>query len=261
MGTKNLVLLGIVCLLSTCFSTRVYAAYNITEVLGKYSEYSQFNKFLTSSGLAKTINSQDRTTTILVVNNGGVGGLSGKSATTVKAVLSLHVVLDYLDKNKIQSMNRTTTLTTLYQETGKAKDEQGFLNATKTSNNNQLMFGNGKGNAQLSVSYKKLVAAQQDHSVIEVSSVIEAPWADNLKAPAPGSRKAPSPSPDSAPSPSRRHRKVAPTSSDSPPEPDSDSTDSPAQAPGNTASLPTSASGLATSLIIGLLVSFFTTSF
>ncbi|CAN0860036.1 Fasciclin-like arabinogalactan protein 3 [Linum grandiflorum] len=258
-------LLGIVCLLSTCFTTRVYAAYNITEVLSKYSDYSEFNRLLTSSGLAKQINSKDRTITLLVVNNGAVGSLSGKPEPTVRAVLSLHIVLDYLDKNKIQSLNKTTTLTTLYQETGNAKGDQGFLNATKTgsdNNNNQLMFGNGKEDAQLSVSYKKVVTTQSSHySVIEVSSVIQAPWADNLHG---SPHKAPSSSPDNAPAPSRRHRKIAPASSDSPPVP-SDSAnadDSSAPAPGtSSASLHAAAGGLAASFAVGLLASLFVMSF
>ncbi|CAN0860034.1 Fasciclin-like arabinogalactan protein 3 [Linum grandiflorum] len=247
-------LLGIVCLLSTCFTTRVYAAYNITEVLSKYSDYSEFNRLLTSSGLAKQINSKDRTITLLVVNNGAVGSLSGKPEPTVRAVLSLHIVLDYLDKNKIQSLNKTTTLTTLYQETGNAKGDQGFLNATKTgsdNNNNQLMFGNGKEDAQLSVSYKKVVTTQSSHySVIEVSSVIQAPWADNLHG---SPHKAPSSSPDNAPAPSHS----PPVPSDS-----ANADDSSAPAPGtSSASLHAAAGGLAASFAVGLLASLFVMSF
>ncbi|CAN0899692.1 Fasciclin-like arabinogalactan protein 14 [Linum grandiflorum] len=242
------------------------APYNITQVLEEYPEYSEFNEILSRSQLAKYINNNERVITVLVTKD--VGSVSGKPLASMQAVLSLHVILDYLDATKIRSMKRSVTFTTMFQETGLATGNQGYVNFTKTGggdNGNQIMIGNGRRDAQLSVSVQKLVMTKTPVlAILEVSGIISAPWADSIKAPPPHSRKkkhAPTPTPSDAPSPShrRRHRKVAPSSeAGSPPEPDEDPADAdadssaPAPAKNSSPSLP---GGFAASLFIGLLAS------
>ncbi|CAN1140514.1 Fasciclin-like arabinogalactan protein 14 [Linum perenne] len=248
-----------------CFSIAECAApYNITRVLENYPEYSEFNDLLSRSKLAEYINNKEKVITVLATKD--VGGISGKPLTTMQAILSLHVVLDYLDKTKLKNMKRSVTFTTMFQETGIATGNQGYLNFTKTGDNyEQIMIGNGRRDSKLSVEIEKLVMTKTPVlSILEVSGLIQAPWADNIKAPAPRSHRhkknAPTPTPSDAPSPSRRrHRKAAPPSkAGSPPEPDDDSADADASSPApakNSASSSFSSSSVAASLFIGLMAS------
>ncbi|CAN1164977.1 Fasciclin-like arabinogalactan protein 14 [Linum perenne] len=250
-----------------CFSIAECAApYNITRVLENYPEYSEFNDLLSRSKLAEYINSKEKVITVLVTKE--VGAISGKPLTTMQAILSLHVVLDYLDKTKLKNMKRSVTFTTMFQETGIAIGNQGYLNFTKTGDNyEQIMIGNGRRDSKLSVEIEKLVMTKSPVlSILGVSGLIQAPWVDNIKAPPPRFRRnkkmAPTPSPTNAPSPSRRrrHRIAAPPSeAESPPMPDDDYVDADADAdaasPSPAKNSASSSSSVAASLFIGLMAS------
>lgn len=108
-------------------------AFNITKILGQYPDFSTYNDYLTQTQVAAAIN-QRQTITVLVVDNSAVSRLSGKSIDEIKKILSLHVVLDYYDLPKLQKLsNKTSLLTTLFQSSGLAIGEQGFLNVTDLS--------------------------------------------------------------------------------------------------------------------------------
>ncbi|PQM38359.1 fasciclin-like arabinogalactan protein 14 [Prunus yedoensis var. nudiflora] len=166
------------------------SAFNITKILEKQSDFSNFNNLLSQTKLADEINRRS-TITILAVDNGGVGGLSGQSSDMAKKILSVHVVLDYYDQDKLKKIfksNKSATLTTLFQSTAKG----------------------GNGN---SVNFVKSVVSQPYNiSVLQVGSIINVPDIESSSsghASAPNSAKAPSPSKskkndsdDEAPSPS-----------------------------------------------------------
>ncbi|CAI0376469.1 unnamed protein product [Linum tenue] len=270
METLNWLFLAVVSLLTFSSQRASAGDFNITEILDNYSDYSQFNDLLSRTRVANRINGQG-TVTVLVVNNGAAGSLSGQSNETIKAVLKLHVILDFLNMQKIRNLKqRSATYTNMYQTTGDANAYQGMTNMTKNvgDSNDQIMFGNGRRNANLTVSLQKVVSTVMAPggwvSVIEVSGLIEPDWVFNLKASPP--KKAPSPGPSDAPAPSRRHRKEAPESAESaedysPPEPDADdeSSDSPAPAPApggpkSAASSPSAAPAAAfAAVLVGLL--------
>ncbi|CAN1164973.1 Fasciclin-like arabinogalactan protein 14 [Linum perenne] len=239
-----------------CFSIAECAApYNITRVLENYPEYSEFNDLLTRSKLAEYINSKEKVITVLVTKE--VGAISGKPLTTMQAILSLHVVLDYLDKTKLKNMKRSVTFTTMFQETGIAIGNQGYLNFTKTGDNyEQIMIGNGRRDSKLSVQIEKLVMTKSPVlSILGVSGLIQAPWVDNINR---NKKMAPTPSPTNAPSPSRRrrHRIAAPPSeAESPPMPDDDYVDADAASPSPAKNSASSSSSVAASLFIGLMAS------
>ncbi|CAN6583523.1 unnamed protein product [Malus baccata var. baccata] len=190
------------------------SAFNITKLLEKQSDFSNFNNLLSETKLADEINRRS-TITILAVDNGAAGGLSGKSSDLTKKILSVHVVLDYYDTDKLKKIfksNKSATLTTLFQSTGEARKEQGFI--TVSVKDNQISFGSAaKGNnGDNHVSLVKSVISQPYNiSVLQVGSIIDVPDIENSgSAPAhsPKSAKAPSPSKskkegdDGAPSPS-----------------------------------------------------------
>lgn len=207
-------------------------AFNVTLILNQYSDFSNFNNYLSQTGLASQINSR-QTITLLAVDNGAVSSLSGKSNDEIKNILSVHVVLDYYDVKKLQNLpNKTNILTTLFQSSGMASGQQGFLNVTV--NNGNIAFGSAVKGSQLGANLVKSVASQPYNiSVLQVSSVIIPTGVDGSKqnsssSPPPPSQKQNSsssspPMESSPPAPSPRKGKfspppatTAPASSESP---------------------------------------------
>ncbi|XP_026399831.1 fasciclin-like arabinogalactan protein 3 [Papaver somniferum] len=111
--------------------------------------------------------------------------------------MSLHVVIDYYDESILQKLpNKTAHLTTLFQSTGLANGQQGFLNVTDTSV--EVKFGS---------------AVQ----VLQISSLIMPPGIENSNTPPAPKAAAPAPSksktPPSADSPSKSPSKSPPPES------------------------------------------------
>ncbi|KAJ4833576.1 hypothetical protein Tsubulata_026892 [Turnera subulata] len=203
MDTKISSLLPVLALL--CLFSSTSHAFNITRILDTYPEYSTFNSLLSQTGLAKKINSR-RTITVLAVDD--VGDLAGKDIDLVGTILSSHVILDYYDNAKFARMKRSKILTTLYQTTGEAQEQNGFLNCTKTPNG--IMFGSATKGAPLVSSLMGVVFQRPYNiSVLQVSSVIEAPGLEDSpppphsrkRAPPPRHHHAEAPEPEEAPTP------------------------------------------------------------
>ncbi|KAG6467134.1 fasciclin-like arabinogalactan protein 3 [Zingiber officinale] len=148
------------------------AAHNITRILEDFPDFSTFNSFLTESTVANEINRR-QTITVLVVDNSAAGALSFLDSDTLKSVLSIHVILDYYDKVKIHSLRRQSTFfTTLYQTTGVAENNMGFLNFTRLPDG-RLAFGPGVHGAPLSATYVKQVATRPYNiSVLQISGAV-----------------------------------------------------------------------------------------
>ncbi|XP_042486143.1 fasciclin-like arabinogalactan protein 14 [Macadamia integrifolia] len=197
-------------------------AFNITKILEQHSDFSNFNNLLTQTQLASQINSR-QTITVLALDNGAIGSISGKSNDVVKDILALHVVLDYYDQQKLQKISKKTALlTTLFQTSGLANSQLGFLNVTVTSNG--IAFGSAVEDSPIDSNLVKSVASQPYNiSVLQISSPIIPQGIDSIKAnsssnhtnspppkkspgpskaPSPKSAKAPAPSNDSAAAPS-----------------------------------------------------------
>lgn len=159
-------------------------AHNITAILEDYPEYSQFNNYLSQTKLADEINSR-QTITVLVLANGAVSSLVDKHPlSVVKNALSLHVLLDYYDGSKLHQISKGTTLsTTLYQTTGNAPGNLGFVNITDLKGG-KVGFGSAAPGSKLDSSYTKSVKQiPYNISVLEINAPIIAPGI--LTAPAP----------------------------------------------------------------------------
>ncbi|KAF3780472.1 Fasciclin-like arabinogalactan protein 8 [Nymphaea thermarum] len=151
------------------------SSFDITSILSQFSDFSVFNGYLSQTNLVFAINSRS-TITILAVSNDGMSALSGLPLDAIQRVLSLHVILDYYDEQKLHHLShKTTHLTTLFQTTGTATGEAGFLNVTVLSSGT-VAFGSAMQGASLSANLVKSITSQPyDVSVLQISSVIFPP--------------------------------------------------------------------------------------
>ncbi|KAL2234534.1 fasciclin-like arabinogalactan protein 14 [Sesamum indicum] len=170
-------------------------AFNITQVLSQYASFSTFNSFLTLTNLASEINSR-QSITVLVVENNNLSPLSGKSSDVLKKIMSVHVILDYFDVPKLQKLsNKSTIVTTLFQTTGLAKGQQGFVNVTQLSSDS-IAFGSAVPGSTISSNLVKSVVSQPyNFSVLQVTNVIIPEGIDGAS----NSNSSTSPSPSSSP--------------------------------------------------------------
>lgn len=220
------------CILSTA------SAFNITRILNRYPEYGVFNDLLSRTGLASDIN-RHSTVTVLAVKNGQVGDLTSRPIDLAESFLRTHVILDYYDIMKLHRLKYDhAKVTTMYQQTGIADKNQGFLNVT--SGKDGVIFGSAVRHSPHDARLEEAVMSRPYNiSVLCVSCIIVTPGLDGYSMP-PGEAPPPdSDSPAPAPAPRRRRRrKRAPAPAEEEvPAPDSDSSDyapsdSPADAPG-----------------------------
>ncbi|KAL4562151.1 hypothetical protein LXL04_034345 [Taraxacum kok-saghyz] len=145
-------------------------AFDITKILDQYSDYDTFNQELSKTGVAEEIN-QRKSVTILVVCNDAMSAVTSQKEGSIADIMRIHVVLDYYDSAKIRTLKDETTLTTLYQTTGSAKKEQGFIIVSK--NDNEIKLGSAVSGSQMSAKLNKVVTSvPYDVSIIEISSPI-----------------------------------------------------------------------------------------
>ncbi|XP_061364311.1 fasciclin-like arabinogalactan protein 3 [Gastrolobium bilobum] len=212
MGSKSSSLLYLALLLA--FSSAIHA-FDITKLLGQYPEYSTFNKYLTETKLADDINKRN-TITVLVVDNAGLSSISGKSSQAIKAIISTNVVLDYFDEKKLmEALGSNEQLTTLYQASGLATNQQGFLKVAQVGEGN-LAFGSAASGAPADAELVKTVTSEPFNiSILQVTKPIIAPGVDT---PVPSSSEAKAPaSAQSAKSPVPAKSAEAPTPSETTP--------------------------------------------
>ncbi|GFZ01071.1 hypothetical protein Acr_14g0007060 [Actinidia rufa] len=127
MSPKSCSIVGFCCLLLLFVSGA--NAVNITRILDRFPEYSKFNSLLNETGLTKEIAGR-QTITVLAVDDDSMDSLSDRPVEVVKRILSVHIILDYFDIPKIQRSKKSTIATTLYQASGTAISQQGFVNIT-----------------------------------------------------------------------------------------------------------------------------------
>ncbi|GLJ44171.1 hypothetical protein SUGI_0921740 [Cryptomeria japonica] len=116
----------------------VGSGFNITTYLSKHPDLATFNNLLTATNVAGEINNRS-SLTILALSNTQlepfISSFGGNLPTQeVSDVLRYHVLLEYLDWDRLQQMTMAGTLvTTLYQTTGRAPGNTGAVNITTVS--------------------------------------------------------------------------------------------------------------------------------
>ncbi|KAI3854804.1 hypothetical protein MKW92_008818 [Papaver armeniacum] len=176
-NTMILIFLILTVFSTTPLPTSAAASHNITEILSKFPDYSVYNDYLTKTKVSDEINSR-QTITVLVLNNGAMGSLTASNhpLSVIKKVLSLLVVLDYFDNQKLHDISEGTTLsTTLYQTTGNAPGNLGFVNITDMKGG-KVALGSAAPGSKLDSNYTKSVKQiPYSLSVLEISAPIIAP--------------------------------------------------------------------------------------
>ncbi|KAG6502088.1 fasciclin-like arabinogalactan protein 3 [Zingiber officinale] len=151
-------------------------AFDVKEILSPEPDFSTFTKYLTDTKVADDINSR-KTITVLVLDNTAVAPLAGLSAAQLKDVLSVHVLLDYYDPDTLDRdfKNKTALITTLFQTTGRAADNNGFLNYAEKADQS-MYFGSAAAGAPQDSELMKVIGARPyDLSVIQISKAIIPP--------------------------------------------------------------------------------------
>ncbi|KAE8696353.1 hypothetical protein F3Y22_tig00110674pilonHSYRG00052 [Hibiscus syriacus] len=184
-------------------------AFNITEILSRFSQFSTFNSHLTGTGLASQINNQ-KAVTVLVIANDQLRSFNYQAENDVRQILSFHVVLDYYDETSLRSLTSRTVLPTLYQ------------GSTLTVNNDggAITFRPSGANPNMDIKLLGTVESQPHSiSVLQIAGII------TLSGPS----SAPSQQPPSAAPKASPPRKVLAPAPD--PTPSTQAKKSPAPAP------------------------------
>lgn len=189
MGFKSSSLLCLAVVLAVSSSIH---ALDVGKLLAKSPEFAAFTKALTETKLIDQINSRN-SITILALNDGAMGGLSGKSPAATKAILSTHVILDFFDEKKLmEAQGSGQLLTTLYQASGLAQNQQGFVKVALVGEG-EIAFGSAVKGSPVDVELVKSVVSQPYNvSILQVTKPITFAGVDSPSAKAPaGSAKAP----------------------------------------------------------------------
>lgn len=160
------------------FLTTANTAIEITQILSANPNFSQFSSLLTQTKVAEQINGR-QSITVLVVNNVAMSSIAGKPQDVLKKILSVHVILDYYDMEKLTKVSITNrsgpSLTTLFQASGQALNQQGFLTVS-LMNEGEVTFGSSVQGATMN---SMLVKSVSNHpniiSVLQISQPIEVP--------------------------------------------------------------------------------------
>jgi len=157
-----------------------------------------FRDLLVHTNMERDI-SYHNTLTVLVLDNSMMGPIYSMPWAQTRDVLATHVILDYLDQNRLDKLrDNSVVVTTLYQTYGFATDQEGLLNIT-VSNSGDVVFGSAVQGAPRSSRMVKTVVVEPYISVIQISQPIMTPGLF-LPSPSPSSSSNPiaSPNPSSS---------------------------------------------------------------
>ncbi|GJN39005.1 hypothetical protein PR202_gb28095 [Eleusine coracana subsp. coracana] len=211
-----------VVLLLPAVSSAAGTAFNITEILNGYPEFKLFNLLLSKTRVADEINNRN-SVTVLVTDNADVDWLLRHSArlphAAVKELVSVHVVLDYIDAAKLAALpprGGPTQLTTLFQASGAARDRAGFLNVAPAPRGGAVFVSAAPGSL-VAARFKRAVTAKPYNvSVLQISNlVVPRGFVTRPRSPSPTMRQmAVAPSPAPTPTPTTRLLPTAPSIED-----------------------------------------------
>ncbi|KEH39773.1 fasciclin domain protein [Medicago truncatula] len=188
MGFKSLSFLCLALFLTVSSSIH---AFDIQKLLDRTPEFSTFNKYLNETKLVGQINRRN-TITVFALDNGAMSSVSDKMPEAIRAIMATHVLLDYYDPTKlIGAMRKRELLITLYQSSGIAVDQQGYLKVNRTSDGD-LAIGSAVSGAPIDVKLVKVVFAQPYNiTIIQVAKPILYPGLETQTLGAPSNASAP----------------------------------------------------------------------
>ncbi|KAL9439798.1 hypothetical protein AB3S75_018634 [Citrus x aurantiifolia] len=182
-ASSSLVVLTALVLLFSSSSVSVNG-FDIIKILSNHPNLLAFSDLLSQTKLNEAINKR-KTITVLAVDNSSIGGLSDRPVDEIKNILSVHVILDYYDVNKLKKLPKTSSWTTMFQSTGNANDKQGYINCTRLPGE-QFVFGSAVKDSPPVAKFVKSVFSQPFNiSVLQVSQPIVAPGLGDVILPPP----------------------------------------------------------------------------
>ncbi|CAN0862618.1 Fasciclin-like arabinogalactan protein 14 [Linum grandiflorum] len=192
------------------------SAFNVTNVLGPLSEFSTFSNYLAQAGVVPMMADLNNVT-ILAVDNANMGPISGKSRAEIERIMTMHVIPEYYDLHRLNSLpNGTALIRTVYAQTRLARGKDGMLLVTKKGKMGRFNFASAilprsKPGVNL---VKSVVVLSRNISVFHVSGLIVTPPPVSASSPKKSPAKAPS-SPKSSNSTSggKKGKSPAPTPS------------------------------------------------
>ncbi|KAL6888769.1 hypothetical protein ACP4OV_009795 [Aristida adscensionis] len=166
-------------------------AFDITKILGGFPEFSALNALLVDTDLAPVINSREKVT-VLALNNTAIaeaaaaeshaGEPPGLPRAFAVDLLSLHVVLDYVDEPRLEALRRGrngegSVLTTLLQATRAVPRGGGLLRvASSGDGGGRITFSSAAPGGARNATFEGLVATRPySVSVIKVSGFVVPP--------------------------------------------------------------------------------------
>ncbi|KAK7352783.1 hypothetical protein VNO80_18214 [Phaseolus coccineus] len=145
-------------------------------------EYTLFSKALTEANLVDKINSLNAVT-VFPLSNAAMGTLAGKSPEALKATLMTHVLPGYYDDKKlVECMGSQTPIETLYQSSGLAQGNQGYIKV-QLINEGEVVIGSAAQapGTVYDAGMVQFVAREPEViSAIELTKPIAVPGIDNL---------------------------------------------------------------------------------
>ncbi|KAF3321300.1 fasciclin-like arabinogalactan protein 8 [Carex littledalei] len=150
-------------------------AHNITAILDGFPDYALYNSYLSKTKVCDEINAHE-TVTCLVLSDAAMSSLvtaAKQSLAGIKNALRLLSLLDYFDPPKLHDLPSGTTLTTtLYQTTGNAAGNLGFVNITNLRGG-KVGFAAAAPGSKFDASYVKSVREMPFNlSIIEISDAV-----------------------------------------------------------------------------------------
>ncbi|KAL8150941.1 hypothetical protein V2J09_020749 [Rumex salicifolius] len=174
MQPKSTAALFLLAALVALASTAV-SGHNITKILAQHPDFSTFNHYLTLTHLADEINRR-QTITVCALNNAAMSDIvsKGYSLYTVRNILSFHVLVDYYGTKKLHQITDGTTLTaSLFQSTGAAPGNSGYVNITDVGGGKVGFSPSENGGADFNSFYvKSIVEKPYNISVIQISQAL-----------------------------------------------------------------------------------------
>ncbi|CAI0421014.1 unnamed protein product [Linum tenue] len=195
------------------------SAFNVTQVLGPLRQFSTFSNYLAQVGVVGMMTNL-KNVTILAVDNANMGSISGKSREEIKRAMTMHVIPEYYDLDRLRSLeNGTALIRTIYVLTGLARGKDGMLLVTKRGKGGRISFASAilpRSKPSTVTLLRSVVVPSLNVSIFQVSGVIKAASkGDEESAPAKAPSKAPSKSPSKNASPPKKSPAKAPSPSKS----------------------------------------------
>ena len=170
-------------------------AQKVEDLLLPFPNYSAFKQLLIATGIINEVDMRSSLTFLMPDNavlNSFVASHPTLTAQEVADALRYHVLLQYLDVPTLQTLaySNDSLVTTLYQTTGRADGQDGFVSITGMPNNVIEVSAAAPGSPPQAAIITNVTAAPYNYSFFQIDNVLVP---NNLKP------MAPTPAPTGAP--------------------------------------------------------------